>query len=1016
MKKLQKSTTLRALQAGLLASTLLAAPAFGARLAYEGFDYTQADATKLHAITTPGGTGWTGKYGGKTTTATTDASLISPGLTYTGLAPTTGKAMKWQNGHEFYRPWGSGTYAAPVAPANGTYWYSLLFRPLGGRGTICIMGKPTDPQNGFGIRMDNVGGVTPQFKAHGDNASSGTNLDFTNGYNKTYFIVGKIVINSAGAGGLGAHSNTIWVYNDPTALPTVEPTTGGSTMTHDNTKIALFRTALTGRGFSDASVGLSADEVRIGTSFADVFPPASLVLSPTTGVEGQDLTFTWANIPTGVTAMELDPGDIPLTVSASGSTTLPAPAANETYTLTYTVDGIDSTLTQNFTVIPPSFTLSPLTGFPGDTLTLNWFVPLGATDVTLTPTPGTAVALTGTSLTTGAGSTTLIAPSVTTGYAVSYTLNSSTFTLPTQTFTPNASIMSVTPELAVDTRPLTITWRILPEWNDNALPEDNVVRLQSSPSGDFVNDLSDDVVVTTNTNGTTGAGSYNTNVEELLPFLPARLGVSQYRVVYKVAGVETVASDTITSVEPLILQDITATNNTKPVAVNSGLLNDGVSAYSDRGHVWANIPSILQGAQFVRFGQDDKVTPNLTVSFRAGEDATFFLLIDNRTGPDTNGINNNAPPELGGGVMDWVLTSGFVDSGVDIGLDEGANGSVDQTYSVYFRQVSGPGTEFPIGEEFTFFELNNGGQRNMYGVAAVSPQIVPVAFVATPTAFTKDSISGSTLQWTVPVGATASIANNVGTNIGVVSVDSVTGTGSIQVFPEATTTYTLTYDPAGAAPPVILAPVTVNVNTFTVTPDTIDEGQSTTLAWQLPPGATAVTINGVVIVPEDTNANGAGSKIITPTGSGNYSLSYTAAGATAPTPVGSVFVTVNPNLSFAGWIDNNFSGNTVPTGLRGPNDDPDNDGLSNLMEYAISNGDPTRSMGSPATFGEGNLVIFYKNPEAIGVTYLLEKSGTLANDWVPATPLTTEDAFEISYTLAPPTPSKEFIRLKVTQD
>jgi hypothetical protein len=159
-----------------------------------------------------------------------------------------------------------------------------------------------------------------------------------------------------------------------------------------------------------------------------------------------------------------------------------------------------------------------------------------------------------------------------------------------------------------------------------------------------------------------------------------------------------------------------------------------------------------------------------------------------------------------------------------------------------------------------------------------------------------------------------------------------------------------------------------------------------------------------------------GSKSISPVVNGTYTLYYTAAGATSRTLVGSVFITVNPDLSFTGWIDNNFSGRTVPIGLRGPNDDPDSDGLSNLMEYAIFGGDPTRGSASPATFGDGNLVTYYKNQDAVGLTYVLEKSSTLGNDWVPATPLTTDDSSEVSYTLAPPTPSTEFIRLKVTQD
>ena len=84
------------------------------------------------------------------------------------------------------------------------------------------------------------------------------------------------------------------------------------------------------------------------------------------------------------------------------------------------------------------------------------------------------------------------------------------------------------------------------------------------------------------------------------------------------------------------------------------------------------------------------------------------------------------------------------------------------------------------------------------------------------------------------------------------------------------------------------------------------------------------------------------------------------------------------------------------------------------MEFAIAGGDPTRSNASPAVIS-GTLVTFNKNTEATGITYALEKSSTLANDWVPATP-TTNDANVITFTLAPPTPSKDFVRLKVTQN
>jgi hypothetical protein len=904
---------------GILLALALALPASATRLAYEGFEYTQTDGTKLNAITSPGGSGWTGIYGETTTDTTTDASLISPGLTYTGLAPTQGKAMKWQNGQRFYRPWGSGTYAAPVAPANGTYWYSLLFRPLGGRGTICIMGKPNDPQNGFGIRMDNEtnneSGVNPQFKAHGDNASSGTNLNFTNGYNKTYFIVGKIVIDSAGfiapAGpGTGAHSNTIWVYDNPTALPTVEPTTGGSTMTHNNASIAAFRTALTGRGFGDAAVGLSADEVRIGTTFADVFPPATLVLSPNTGVEGQELTFTWANVPSGVTAMELDPGDITLTPSSSGSTTLPAPAANETYTLTYTVGGIDSTLTQNFTVIPPSFTLAPTTAYPGQTLTFNWRLPIGSDPIEIDNAVGPV-----TINATGAGTKTAAAPSESTVYTLTYTYNGTEYTL-TQNFTLGAPFVDVSPSQAVEaTTPLTITWRV---------PVGvSAVSLQSGPTGGPYGASQD---VLSMTNGF-GAGALTPNpTPELLN--------TEYKLTYTLDSVDYTITDTL-EVFPKIFQSVVATG-TAPgnVIVNPAPMNNGVLAYSDRGHVWASVPTVLQGAQFVKFAQNDKENAALSVKFVSAKKATFFLLLDNRIGDGAGGNNPAAgtddPPDFNFGAMPWVLSSGFVDSGVDIGLDENPSGptSIDQSYSVYFRQVE-------AGEEFTFGAQNDGPSRNMYGIAGVAPQVVPVTFFASPAAINSNLVSSTILNWTVPANVDAvSISPAPGSVLGNTTL--ATGVGFVDVSPTVTTTYTLTYDPQGASPPVSLAPLTVHVNALTATPDSYTVGGSTTLAWQIPPGSTSVLINsGVGDVTADTLPTGIGSKsgVTAIPGLRSYTLTYIAPGATTTTTVGPVTVNVL-NTPFGDWMSTNYPGITAPNNAAGA--DPDGDGLSNFGEFAFS--------------------------------------------------------------------------------
>jgi hypothetical protein len=581
--------------------------------------------------------------------------------------------------------------------------------------------------------------------------------------------------------------------------------------------------------------------------------------------------------------------------------------------------GTPITLDKNFTAIAPSFTM-PASGYLGDTLNLTWQVPVGSTAVTLNP---GAVDLTSlTSGSNGTGATTLAAPSATTTYTLSYTFNSVTSTID-KTFTLLPSVFNVTPEQVIyGVSPVAMSWRIDPAYSTDSV--NTSVFLDVGPAGGPYAEID----VTGSTNPTTGAGTYNS--------ITPLEGETNYRLRYHVGGVQQTLTDTIT-LFPKVFQLGTPLNNTKPVQTNLQPMFDGVAAYSDRGHVWAAVPSILQGAQFAKMGQDDKNTAGLQIPFTAEVSGTFFLLIDNRMGDNTGGntpaTGTDNPPTLGSGVMDWVLTSGFVDSGVDVGLDESpvaGTTTIDQSYSVYFRQVS-------EGETFTFLQQANGGFRNMYGIAAVSPQVVPVAFVVTTPVITKGA--STNLQWTVPVGSTVTINNGVGDVTTL--TDSGTGVGTTSVSPTATTSYTLTYNPPGAATPAVnIGPLTVTVNDFTATPDEINEGESTTLAWQVPVGATAVTINNAVgDVTSLTNGTGAGSTTVSPTTTTYYTLSYMAAGATVATNVATIPVVVIPAATpFESWMADNFSSINAPDNT--PAADADGDGMSNLGEFAFG-GDPT---------------------------------------------------------------------------
>ena len=122
-------------------------------------------------------------------------------------------------------------------------------------------------------------------------------------------------------------------------------------------------------------------------------------------------------------------------------------------------------------------------------------------------------------------------------------------------------------------------------------------------------------------------------------------------------------------------------------------------------------------------------------------------------------------------------------------------------------------------------------------------------------------------------------------------------------------------------------------------------------------------------------------------------------------------VTVDSSLApggFIAWITGTFANGTVPSGQQGPNDDPDNDGISNLVEYALDGFDPTASNAAPGSIS-GLLVTYTKRTLAVSnndVTYTIEESTDLgiSDLWAPATP-TTDDDSVITYTLAPPAPA-----------
>jgi len=131
---------------------------------------------------------------------------------------------------------------------------------------------------------------------------------------------------------------------------------------------------------------------------------------------------------------------------------------------------------------------------------------------------------------------------------------------------------------------------------------------------------------------------------------------------------------------------------------------------------------------------------------------------------------------------------------------------------------------------------------------------------------------------------------------------------------------------------------------------------------------------------------------------------------------GSLDVITGPAASgFANWITGTFANGSVPADQQGPNDDPDGDGISNLMEYAIAGMDPTVPNGSISTLAGKTISFSKRQPLASDITYAIEVSADLGNadSWEVVTPTLNDDS-TISYTL-PEGPARIFARLKITQ-
>lgn len=161
----------------------------------------------------------------------------------------------------------------------------------------------------------------------------------------------------------------------------------------------------------------------------------------------------------------------------------------------------------------------------------------------------------------------------------------------------------------------------------------------------------------------------------------------------------------------------------------------------------------------------------------------------------------------------------------------------------------------------------------------VQPPLPTISFSAKPTALVAGQ--AATLTWTTQNAASFSIDNGVGNNL--------PATGTANVTPQTTTTYTATA--VGGDGTKVTAAVTINVSSITLTanPQSVLPGQATTLTWTSP-NANQVTIDNGIGQVQPASGGSVQTQPLTST----TTFTATATATNGTTATASVTVTVSP--------------------------------------------------------------------------------------------------------------------------
>jgi hypothetical protein len=219
--------------------------------------------------------------------------------------------------------------------------------------------------------------------------------------------------------------------------------------------------------------------------------------------------------------------------------------------------------------------------------------------------------------------------------------------------------------------------------------------------------------------------------------------------------------------------------------VGAAPLAEGSVVFVDRAHIFKEVPASVLGAEYVMLANDNKNQGTYEVDITLSKDATVYVFVDNRMGGAAGG--KGVAPVITG--MAWLTNLGFVDTGEDMGIDESADGSIDQYFSIFALDVK-RGT-------VTLGGCASGHSGNMLGYAARPRTSGSLASEPMPEDGAADVVRDVVLGWVAGEGATT---RNVylGTSFADVndaSLDAAVGAGQSETSyqPENPLAYGRTY-------------------------------------------------------------------------------------------------------------------------------------------------------------------------------------------------------------------------------